>query len=1067
MNSVTGDAVSEANRWQRVKALFEAAVERPPAERAAFVAAATAEDDGLRPEVESLLAADARTVNFDESLPDLMSTTQVRTEWPSGLDRELAGVGDRIGPYDVLEPIDAGSIGQVYRARDTKLNREVALKIVPDVIARHPAHLTQVVREGQVLASLNHPNIAAIYGLEETHGIQILVLELVDGPTLANRIADGSFSLPEALSVASQVAAALAAAHEKGIVHRDLKPANIKLASKGAVKVLDFGLAKVAGTHEKRALAPNGGAGERFDPEAGPIMGSPAYMSPEQARGEPVDTGTDIWAFGCLLYELLTGKRAFDAGSVSDTLDAVLKRDPDWTALPASTPGSIRALLRRCLEKDPRRRLPTIPEAQRALELAQRATRRRWLLAAAVAVLVAAASAVGWTVLAARRAEWARNVEIPRILALLAKDEYTDALALANEANRFIPDDPVLASLWPQFSAAITVTTTPAGADVFMQPYESETEQWRRVGRTPLKDVRLPRGVFQLRIEKAGYEPLRVAAPNPSTLLGNATNRLAAAIVLSLAPTDSARGMVPVPGGAFPVSLNAFSTTDPIPLEPFMIDRFEVTNEQFKRFVESGGYTRAEYWGGLPFMIDGQEASWQEVVAQFRDTTSAPGPATWASGTYPPGMGDRPVNGVSWYEAVAYCRSRGQVLPTIYHWRRAALSPDEMFAPLAPAIIARSNFRHTGPAPIGTFRGLGPYGTYDMAGNVKEWSWNEAQPGHRWIQGGSWSDQPYMLVVRDSAPASDRSPTNGFRCADYGNTQLSEKLSGPVYRPVPSTERAAAVPELFETFRNQYLPVSAPLNSRVESTDTTATDWTKQKISFDAGYEDARVSAYLFLPKGVKPPYQVVVYFPGRSSFVGKMPSDVVQPDFLDFVVRSGRVLVWPIYKGSYERWIPTAAPTLETRRLLFYWRQDLSRLLDVLSQREDIAKNRTAYIGLSYGASVPLSLLSLETRFTAAVLMSAGMGGVPGFPDADALNYAAHITMPLLLLSGEHDFVYPLETVAKPLFERIGTNADQKRHVVFDAGHMMFPRGPMNEQILAWLDRYLGPVEPRVIQSR
>ena len=276
MNSVTGDAVSEANRWQRVKALFEAAVERPPAERAAFVAAATAEDDGLRPEVESLLAADARTVNFDESLPDLMSTTQVRTEWPSGLDRELAGVGDRIGPYDVLEPIDAGSIGQVYRARDTKLNREVALKIVPDVIARHPAHLTQVVREGQVLASLNHPNIAAIYGLEETHGIQILVLELVDGPTLANRIADGSFSLPEALSVASQVAAALAAAHEKGIVHRDLKPANIKLASKGAVKVLDFGLATVAGAQEKRALAPKGGAGERFDPEAGPIMGSGA-----------------------------------------------------------------------------------------------------------------------------------------------------------------------------------------------------------------------------------------------------------------------------------------------------------------------------------------------------------------------------------------------------------------------------------------------------------------------------------------------------------------------------------------------------------------------------------------------------------------------------------------------------------------------------------------------------------------------------------------------------------------------------------------------------------------------
>ena len=165
-----------------------------------------------------------------------------------------------------------------------------------------------------------------------------------------------------------------------------------------------------------------------------------------------------------------------------------------------------------------------------------------------------------------------------------------------------------------------------------MQPYEAETEQWRHVGRTPLKDVRLPRGVFQLRIEKDGYEPLRVAAPNPSTLLGNATNRLAAAMALSLTPTDSARGMVPVPGGAFPVSLNAFSTTDPIALEPFMIDRFEVTNEQFKRFVDNGGYARAEYWDGLPFTIDGQPASWQKWSAQFRDTTGAPGPAPWASG---------------------------------------------------------------------------------------------------------------------------------------------------------------------------------------------------------------------------------------------------------------------------------------------------------------------------------------------------------------------------------------------------------------------------------------------------
>jgi formylglycine-generating enzyme required for sulfatase activity/predicted esterase len=1053
--------LTDRNRWQRVKALFQAAIERSPEERAAFLTAAAAEDETLRREVESLLAADAQALRLDEKLPltDLTSGSEVAVHLYSGRGREVVAVGSRIGAYEVVELLGAGSMGQVYRARDTKLNRDVALKVFPDSVALDPTHLTQVAREAQLLAALNHPNIAAIYGLEESNGVQMLVLELVDGPTLAERIAQGPLPVTEALSVAIEVADALGAAHKKGIIHRDLKPANIKIASNGAVKVLDFGLAKGSSTSEDHSETSGCAAPDHADSGTSFTVGSPAYMSPEQARGQRVDARTDIWAFGSLFYELLTGKRAFDGGSVSNTLAAVQGRDPDWAALPVLTPPGIRTLVRRCLEKDPSRRPSTIDEARRSIALAQAGARPRWIVAVAAALLVALIGTSGWTLLRARRAEWARNEAIPQIIRLVASDEYGRAFALANEVNRVTPNDPVLATLWPQFSAAITLTTTPEGADVYGKPYASEDVQWQHVGRTPLKDVRLPLGVYQFRIEKDGYETQQLAAPNPSTLLGNASNRLAAPLLVSLPQKGSAHGMVPVPGGAFPVSLNAFSTTDPIPLEPFMIDRFEVTNEQYKQFLESGGYDGGEYWDGLGFVIDGRSVPWAEAIAQFRDTTGASGPATWASAQYPPGTGDRPVGGVSWYEAVAYCRFRGQVLPTIYHWRRAALSPDEMFSPLAPAIIAHSNFRRSGPASIGTFRGLGPYGTYDMAGNVKEWSWNEAEPGHRWIQGGAWSDQEYMLVVRDSAPASDRSPTNGFRCAKYGPSPVAQELFRPVNRPIPKTQKSAPVPELFETFRNQYLPIAAPLNSRAESIDTPANAWIKEKISFDAGYEDTRVTAYLFLPKGIKPPYQVVVYFPGRSSFVGRMPSDGLQPDFLDFVVRSGRAVVWPIYKGSYERWIPTAAPSVEQRRLLFDWRQDLARLLDVLSKREDIDAERIAYLGLSYGASVPVSLLALETRFKAAVLMSAAMGGVPGFPDADALNYAGHITMPLLLLSGKHDFVFPLETVAKPFFDRIGTPADRKRHVVFDAGHMMFPRGPMIQEVLGWLNRHLGPV--------
>jgi formylglycine-generating enzyme required for sulfatase activity/pimeloyl-ACP methyl ester carboxylesterase len=603
------------------------------------------------------------------------------------------------------------------------------------------------------------------------------------------------------------------------------------------------------------------------------------------------------------------------------------------------------------------------------------------------------------------------------------------------------------------------LTTIPEGAEVFVQPYAAAPDAgWESLGRTPLKGVRLPIGVFQIRIDKEGYEPRTLAATNPSALLGNATNRLAAPVVTQLTRAGSASGMVEIPSGAFPVSLNAFSTTDPIPLDAYWIDRFEVSNEQYRQFVDANGYAHAAYWEDLPFELAGRRVSWDQAVAIFRDSTGAHGPATWVSGRYPRGTGANPVGGVSWYEAVAYCRSQRKMLPTLYHWRRAALAPDEMFSPLAPAILERSNFEQRGPADVGTFRGLGPYGTFDMAGNVREWSWNEARPGDRWIQGGSWREPEYMLVVPDRVPALDRSPINGFRCARYG-TEIPERLLARLDRPFLQLPARAAIPELFDVFKSQYQPITAPLNQRVEAIDASHTNWTKEKMSFDAGYEDARVATYLFIPKTAKPPFQAVVYFPGRSSFVGRSRSDALQPDILEFVVDSGRVLVWPIYQGSYERWIPTATPSAAGRRLLSDWRQDLARVLDVLSQRPDIDATRIAYLGLSYGASVPVPLLALEDRFKAVVLMSAAGGGVPGFADADALDYLGRITMPVLLLSGKHDFVFPLETIGKPLFARLGTRPENKRHVVFDAGHMMFPRGPMNREVLGWLDRYLGPV--------
>jgi serine/threonine protein kinase/Tol biopolymer transport system component len=277
--------------------------------------------------------------------------------------------GTRLGAYEITGFIGAGGMGEVYRARDSRLNRDVAIKILPDAFASDPERLARFKREAHVLASLNNPHIAAIYGFEETSTASALVLELVDGPTLADRIARGPIPLDDALQIAKQVCEALEAAHERGIIHRDLKPANIKLTTDGTVKVLDFGLARaVDGSSVGSDLSASPTITSPAMTLGGVILGTAAYMSPEQAKGKPVDKRSDIWAFGCVLFEMLSGKRAFDGEDISDTLAALLRSDPAWSALPPTTPEAVRKLLRRMLEKDRKRRLADIADARIELE---------------------------------------------------------------------------------------------------------------------------------------------------------------------------------------------------------------------------------------------------------------------------------------------------------------------------------------------------------------------------------------------------------------------------------------------------------------------------------------------------------------------------------------------------------------------------------------------------------------------------------------------------------------------------------------------------------------------------
>jgi eukaryotic-like serine/threonine-protein kinase len=341
-------------RWQELKTVLAAALERKPQERPAYLKQVCAEPS-LRRELESLIAAHEQgDSSFMERRP---------------VESGMLELGANLGPYEILGPLGAGGMGEVYQAHDTKLGRDVAIKVLPEAFAHDPERLSRFQREAKMLASLNHPNIAAIYGLEDGAGRKYLVMELVPGETLRERVArEGALPVEEALGVARQIAEALEAAHEKSIIHRDLKPANVKVTPEGRVKVLDFGLAKAFAGDPGLDLS-NAPTLTAMGTEEGRILGTPAYMSPEQARGKAVDKRTDIWAFGCLLYELLTARQAFRGETLSDAIAAVLDREPDWRALPPATPAKVRDLLRRCMQKDSQHRLRDMGDAR--IEIAE------------------------------------------------------------------------------------------------------------------------------------------------------------------------------------------------------------------------------------------------------------------------------------------------------------------------------------------------------------------------------------------------------------------------------------------------------------------------------------------------------------------------------------------------------------------------------------------------------------------------------------------------------------------------------------------------------------------------
>lgn len=1049
-------------RWQEVSQLYFKALELPENEREIFLN--TCKDEDLRQEVLSLLADETMARSFLES-------PVLEIKPGPGMKKGSSLIGRQFASYHILSELGKGGMGEVYRARDRKLGRDVAVKVLPEAFAANAERMARFQREARVLASLSHPNIASIYGLEESGSVGALVMELVPGQTLAERIAKGPIQVGEILSIARQICEGVGCAHEKGIIHRDLKPANIMITESGLVKVLDFGLAKITAEEDadgETASAPRTGAGT--------VLGTVGYMSPEQLRGFPLDQRTDLFSLGAVLYEMVTQERPFAGNTPTAVADAILHAQPrDFGDSPA--PAKLKAIIRKLLEKDPANRYGSAVEVIRELKAvetslapapAMRLSRNAWIVVGATVVLAVVLGFWFWHRWSRER--WAIQTATPEIARLIDQGEYVRAAALAREARTVVPNDPALEKLWTRATGEASIVSVPSDAVVSIRRYHGDPNGWEILGKTPLQKIRLPRDAYVWRLAKPGFASVFFVSEfgNPAVpgfppiptlnMEASAVNRPSINMNLKLRPEAGVRSeMVVVPGGATTLGY-PLTQAPPAKMDDFLIDRHEVTNEEYKEFVDAGGYGRREFWI-QPFIKDGRNVAWEDAVVLFHDATGRPGPAAWEAGGYPKGQKKHPVSGVNWYEAAAYAEFKGKSLPTAYHWSRASQS-----AFFAALISSGSNFEGKGPQPVGSERAMSGYGTTDMAGNVKEWCLNETGDGKRLILGGGFGEPPYMFNFSDAQSSWDRRANFGFRCV---------KLDSP---PAPATTARIEVAtgldywtmkrvseERFNAYMTHYVyDKGAALNAHVEHLGSTEVS-SLEKATFDAAYDGERVTAYIFLPKHVPPPFQTVIYYPGVFAFSNDKLDLSGVGESRGFLMKD-RALIFPIYKGMYERrdgFFPTDnIPPTRRRDRVIKFAKDLSRTLDYLETRKDIFDaTRVAYFGDSFGAMQGALLLAIEKkRIKAAILASGGFQtSWRLLPEIDPFNFAPHVTTPVLMLNGRYDTTYPLESSQLPFFKMLGT--PDKIHRRYDDGHGAFPRPAAVRECLDWLDKYLGQV--------
>jgi len=678
--------------WQKVREIFDSALRHKPEERRRFVNEVCGNDKTLFAEVESLLSSHDSAESFMETpaVAEVAHMIEIETK--------KLEAGKRFGHYEIIKQIGAGGMGEVYLAKDTRLERKTAIKILRGNVAQDEERMQRFVREAKSASALNHPNIITIYEIGETEDTHFIATEYIEGDTLRERLKGASINLKSALEIAIQVANALDAAHRTGIVHRDIKPENVMIRPDGLVKILDFGIAKLS---EPPAVA--GGLSVN-DSEAatikaytspGMIIGTATYMSPDQARGLAVDARTDVWSLAVVLYEMVAGRLPFEGQTTSDVISSILQKEPPaLTFFSDEADARLDEIVTKALTKDKEERYQSAkdllidlkrlkhhlgveaeiestnptelrsaqggarslgisksmsPPVSPGVEITGNQTANQTIVAdkritidsrqeksgskrivAIVTAAVLLASIATWFIWYSRNLSWARK-QVPQIEALSSNGNYFAAYDLAAETQKYLPNDPTITRLMPTISDTLTVTSEPSGAQVYLKRFSPNAAgsfpPRQLLGTTPIGDLRIARGQYLLYVEKDGFA--KTAQTISGTLFrGGGMTIVPPPLTIEqklLAVDRVPNGMTLVTGGDYRLRAWARPTDAKVHLDDFLIDQYEVSNQNDREFINAGGYLKKQYWT-YPFIKDGKRLTWEEGIQEFKDRTGLPGP---------------------------------------------------------------------------------------------------------------------------------------------------------------------------------------------------------------------------------------------------------------------------------------------------------------------------------------------------------------------------------------------------------------------------------------------------------